>query len=523
MAEGRHRKEAGRQGERPVPGSKGPENRWLVLAVLASSLLVVALDATILNVALPTLAADLEPSSTELLWIVDAYGLVLAGLLVAMSGLGDRVGRRRLLVAGLATFAVAAALAALAQSAPMLIAARVLLGVGGAMIMPSTVTLLRTVFLDDRERAIAVGVWSAVAAGGFAVGPIVGGALLEVADWPWVFGVQVPVVLLAIVAVVRLVPEWRSADPGPWDPIGVALSIGGIVALVWGIKEASKHGFGDMRALVALLAGAGALTAFLRRQRTLTHPLLDVSLFRDRRFSASVLAVLAVFFGFGGLLLLLTQFLQIVQGHGPLESGLRLLPLAIAAAVFAPLTDAAVRRVGAHVVVGGGFAVVAAAFAALHGLDAGTAYPLIGAALGVLGAGAGMASTAASAVILASAPPERAAGAVAVQETAYELGGALGVAILGSVMTARYRATLDGVAGVPAEARESLPAAAEVGARAGGDAGAALIAAAERAFLDGLDVTLVVAAAVTAAIAATAFAFMPRQRTLGAGARPAQG
>ena len=227
------------------------------------------------------------------------------------------------------------------------------------MIMPSTITLLRTVFLDDRERAIAVGVWTAIAAGGFAVGPVIGGALLEVLDWPWVFALQVPVVLLAIVAVLRLVPEWRSADPGPWDPIGVALSITGMVALVWGIKEASKHGFGDAAALGTLALGAGSLTAFVRRQRKLTHPLLDIALFRDRRFAASAVAVLAVFFGFGGLLLLLTQFFQIVQGHGPLEAGLRLLPLALAAGIASPLTDAAVRRVGAHVVVGGGFAIVA--------------------------------------------------------------------------------------------------------------------------------------------------------------------
>ncbi|UUY04983.1 MFS transporter [Svornostia abyssi] len=362
-------------------------------------------------------------------------------------------------------------LAALAQSAEQLIAARVLLGAGGAMIMPSTVTLLRTVFLDDRERAIAVGVWSAVAAGGFAIGPVIGGALLEIADWPWLFALQAPFVILAIVAVLALVPEWRSPDPGPWDPIGVGLSIVGMVTLVWGIKEASKHGFGEVEALASLTLGAVALIAFVRRQRRLTHPLLDVELFRDRRFSVSALSVLGVFFGFGGLLLLLTQFLQIVQGLGPLEAGLRLLPMAVAAGIASPCTDAAVRRVGAHVVVGGGFAIVAGAFAVLSGLDADTPYWVIGACLATLGVGAGMASTAASAVILSSAPPERAGGAVAVQETAYELGGALGVATLGSVMTARYRAELDGVAAIPAEAGDSLPAAAEVAAGVGGTAG----------------------------------------------------
>src|SRR3712207_3936363 len=241
MVEKHNVERPGRKDEQPGPSSRGPQNRWLVLVVLASSLLVVALDATILNVALPTLAADLEPSSTELLWIVDAYGLVLAGLLVAMSGLGDRVGRRRLLVMGLAVFAAAAALAALAGSPEQLIAARVLLGAGGAMIMPSTITLLRSVFLDDRERAIAVGVWTAIAAGGFAVGPVIGGALLEVVDWPLVFALQVPVVLLAVVAVLRLVAGGGRADPGPRGPVGITLSLAGMGGPVWGTKEASKY------------------------------------------------------------------------------------------------------------------------------------------------------------------------------------------------------------------------------------------------------------------------------------------
>ena len=489
-------------------------NRWLILVVLASSLLVVALDATLLNVALPTLAADLEPSSSELLWIVDAYGLLLAGLLIAMAGLGDRVGRRRLLVAGLALFAVASGFAALAADATQLILARGLLGVAGAMIMPSTVTLLRAAFTDDRERAIAIGVWSAVAAGGFAVGPIVGGAILEVATWPWVFAVQVPVVLLALVAVQRLLPEWRSPDPGPWDPAGVTLSVVGMIALVWGIKETSKHGVDSVAAVAALLLGAGALAGFIARQRRLARPLLDVRLFADRRFAVSAAAVLAVFFSFGGLLLLLTQYLQLVQGHGPLAAGVRLLPLAVAAALASPLTDSAVRRFGAHGVVGGGFALVAAARAALYGREADSPYALVAACLAALGAGAGMASTAASAVILSSAPPERAAGAVAVQETAYELGGALGVAILGSVTAAAYRGALGDLPLVPEAARESLPAAAEVAAGVGGDAGAMLLATAQGAFVDAFATTVVVGAAVTAAVALAAWRFMPRDRSL---------
>jgi DHA2 family multidrug resistance protein-like MFS transporter len=491
-----------------------PPQRWLILAVLASSLLLIAMDATVLNVALPTIAAELDPGATELLWIVDAYGLVLAGLLVAMGGLGDRIGRRRLLVAGLLVFGTAAALAGLSESPEQLIAARVLLGVGGAMIMPSTLSVLRNVFLDDRERAVAVGVWSAVAAGGFALGPIIGGAILEVADWGWVFAAQVPVVLAALVAVRRLVPESRNPDPGPWDPAGVVLSVGGMVALVWGVKEIGKDGL-EPAGLGALVLAAVVLAAFVLRQARSSHPLLDVHLFRDRAFSSSAVAVLFTFFGLGGLLFLLTQHLQLVQGHGPLAAGARLLPLALAALVAAPLTDRLVHRAGANVAVGGGFALVAAGLAALSFVDAASPYVLIGVCLAALGVGAGVAATAGSAAILAAAPPERAGGAAAVQETAFELGGALGVAVLGSIMTAAYRGALGTPGGpgpdVPAAVREGLPGAAEAAGAVGGQGGAGLLQLAQDAFVDGLGTTMLVGAAVMLAGALCALAFMPRR------------
>ena len=501
-----------------------PPQRWLILGVLASSLLLIAMDATVLNVALPTLAADLRPGATELLWIVDAYGLVLAGLLVAMGGLGDRIGRRRLLTAGLVVFGGASGLAALAQTTEQLTAARVLLGVGGAMVMPSTLSVLRTVFPDERERAVALGVWSAVAAGGFALGPIVGGAILEVADWGWVFAAQLPVVGAALVAVRRLVPESRNPDPGPWDPAGVALSIAGMVALVWGVKELGKEGL-EPAGVAALALGGALLAAFVARQARSSHPLVDVHLFRDRRFASSTLAVLFAFFGLGGLLLVLTQHLQLVEGYGPLEAGVRVLPLALAALVAAPLTDRIVRRLGANVAVGGSFLVVAGGLGALAFLDAGTSYWLIGGSLVALGAGAGVAATAGSAAILGSVPPERAGGAAAVQETAFELGGALGVAVLGSIMASAYQDALGALPGLPAAAqataREGLPGAADVAAGVGGAAGAALLDLARAAFVDGLGVTVLVAAGVMLAGALAAFALMPgRTRAPAPGAAP---
>ncbi len=490
--------------------------RWLVLTVLASSLLLIAMDATLLNVALPTLAADLAPTSVELLWIVDAYGLVLAGLLVAMAGLGDRIGRRRLLSAGLVVFAGASLLAALAASPAQLIAARGLLGVGGAMIMPSTLSVLRSVFLDERERAIAIGVWTAVAAGGFALGPIVGGALLELADWPWLFAVQIPVVLVAFVAVRLLVPESRNPRPGPWDGPSVGLSIGGMLALVWGVKELGKDGLTTPAGFAAIAGGLALLAAFVVRQARSDTPLVDVRLFRHRRFATASAAVLCTFFALGALLLLLTQFLQLVQGHSPLEAGLRLLPLAVAAAVGAPLTEAIVRRAGMRAAVGGAFALIAAALGALTALEAGTSYVVLGAAFVAIGLGAGVAATAGSAAIMDAAPPERAGGAAAVQETAFELGGALGVAVLGSIMSAYYRDGIGALPGLPddavAVARDGLTGAVQVAEELGEPGGQALLATASAAFVDSVGSTVLIGAAVMALVAAAALALMPGRR-----------
>lgn len=496
-------------------------DRWRILFVLSTALLLIAMDATILNVALPALAADLRPGATELLWIVDVYGLVLAGLLIAMGGLGDRVGRRRLLLTGLVVFGAASAVIAFAASPTALIAARALLGVGGAMVMPSTLSVLRTVFPDARERTVAIGIWSAVASSGFAVGPIIGGAILEVAPWEWVFAINVPVVVVALALVRRWVPESRNPEPGPWDSRSVALSVAGMLTLVWGVKHGGEDGFLEPVTLAALGAGALALVAFVRRQAASATPILDVRLFADRRFAGAVAAVLFVFFGLAALLLLLTQHLQLVQGHGPLETGLRLLPLAVAAGVVSPLTDVLVRRAGPHVVVGGAFALIAAALAVLSGLDARTGYAVVGVSLAAVGAGAGLAATAGSAAIMAVAPAERAGGAAAAQETAFELGGALGVAILGSVAAGAYRAGLDLPGALGDAAREGLPAAADAASRLGAQPGADLLLAAQDAFVEGLGLTLGVGAGVMAGAALMALLVLPRRARPAPGARPA--
>lgn len=489
-------------------------HRWLILAVLASGLLLIAMDATILNVALPTLAEDLRPSAEELLWIVDAYGLTLAALLIAMGGLGDRVGRRRLLSLGLALFAAASVAAALASSPAQLVAARILLGVGGAMIMPSTLSILRNVFTDGRERVVAIGIWSAVASGGFAVGPVVGGALLEVVTWPWLFAVNIPVALVALACTRWFVPESRNPTPGPWDPLSVALSAGGMLALVWGIKHAGGDGLGDLQAPAAWVGAAVLLALFIRRQARSATPILDVGLFRDRRFSASVGAVLGSFVALGALLLLLTQYLQLVRGLSPLEAGIRLLPVAAAAAAASLVVGRLVGRFGPHLVVGGGFLSISGGLAILAPLDAGAPYGLVALGLAAVGVGAALASTAGSAAIMGAAPAERAGGAAAVQETAFELGGALGVAVFGSLMATLYRDALSLPAGLPeaarGAAREGLPGAAHAAAQLG-DAGLPLLAAAQSAFLDGYAVTIGAAAVTLAVGAAMAVALLPRR------------
>ncbi len=488
-------------------------DRWRILLVLASPLLLIAMDATILNVALPQIAEELSPSATEVLWIVDVYGLVLAGLLVAMGGLGDRIGRRKLLLIGLVLFGVASALIALATTPISLIAARLLLGVGGAMIMPSTLSVLRTVFPEAKERAVAIGIWSAVASSGFAFGPIIGGAILEVASWEWAFVINVPVVVIALILVVRWVPESRNPAPGPWDPASVGLSVAGMLAFVWGIKHGGEHGFGDGLALLSVGAGLSLLAAFVRRQARSRTPILDVRLFADHRFAGAVLSVLFVFFALGILLLLLTQHLQLVQGLGPLEAGARLLPLAIAAGIASPFADVLVRRVGARVVVAVAFAGIAAGLAILASIDGQTDYARIGAALAAIGAGAGLAATAGSAAIMAAAPAERAGGAAAIQETAFELGGALGVAILGSLAASSYRDELRVPETLQQAASEGLPAAAATATQLSGDAGATLLRAAQHAFESGLSVTLSAATAVMAAAAIMALIILPRRET----------
>ncbi|NEC39847.1 MFS transporter, partial [Streptomyces rubrogriseus] len=414
----------------PTEAVKRP-GRWLALSVLVLAVLLVAVDATVLGLATPYISEDLAPSGTQLLWIGDVYSFVIAGLLVSMGSLGDRIGRKRILLVGATAFGAISVLNAYAHTPEVMIFARALLGVAGATLMPATLALIRNLFHDPRERSLAVGIWGAAASAGAAVGPVVGGFLLEHFWWGSVFLINLPVMAVLVVVGVKMLPESRNPNPGPWDLLSVVLSLVGMVGVVYAVKESAAHGFA-WPTLVAGLLGAAALYGFVRRQLTMPVPLLDMRLFRNRGFSGAVLADLLTILGLSGLVFFLSQYLQLVQGRRPFEAGLAELPAAVGAVVAGLIAGRAARRFSVRAVVAGGLAAVGLALAALTVIGQHTGYPLLGAALLVVGLGAGFAFTVTADVILSSVPGEQAGAASAVSETAYELGAALGIAVLGS-------------------------------------------------------------------------------------------
>ncbi|MFE9041932.1 MFS transporter [Streptomyces sp. NPDC007818] len=487
----------------------GGANRWAVLVVLCVSLLLVALDATILHVAVPSLTENLRPGSTELLWIVDAYPLVCASLLILFGTLGDRIGRRRVLLLGYGIFGVASAVAALATEPWVLIAARALLGVGGAMIMPATLSIIRTVFPDRRERATAIGIWTAVAAIGAAAGPVLGGFLVEHYWWGSVFLINIPLMALILPLARRLLPESRGAAEGPWDVLGALMAAAGVLGCVLGVKRA---GSGEPLLAPAtagpLLAGALLLVLFVRRQRRRRHPLIDMRLFSRPAFTTSVGCIVLAMLALVGLELIAVQYLQLVLGLSPLETGLRLLPLTFAAMAAGATGSYTLRRLGPRRMVGWGFLLTAGAVLLLTLMGQHDRPLLLTAGFVLLGFGLQTTLFSAYESMLSEAPPRSAGGAAAIGETSYQLGAGMGIALLGSVMHAAYAPGLAGVPGVPAAASEaaanSLGEAYQVAGRLGGEAGQALHTAARHAFVDGLHLTLFVSAGLLLAGAAMA-------------------
>ncbi|MEU9444929.1 MFS transporter [Streptomyces sp. NPDC048304] len=485
---------------RPRRRTAGPgANRWVVLVVLCVSLLLVALDATVLHVAVPAVTEDLRPSGIELLWIVDVYPLVCASLLILFGTLGDRVGRRRVLLLGYGLFGVASAVAALAQTAETLILARALLGVGGAMIMPATLSILRQVFPDRRERALAIGIWSAVAAVGAAVGPLLGGFLLEHFWWGAVFLVNIPLMLVSLPVGRILLPESYGDREGPWDVVGALMAAGGLFGVVLGVK---RLGGGEAPAspftVLPLLAGAALLVLFVRRQRRLAHPLVDLRMFRRPGFSTAVGCIVLAMLALVGLELIAAQYLQLVLGLSPLQTGLRLLPLTVAAMAAGLAGARMLRRFGPRRMVCFGFCLTAGAVLLLTAMGAADDAPLLLSGFVLLGFGLETTLFGAYESMLSECPADQAGGGAAIGETSYQLGAGIGIALLGSVMNAAYTPHLREVPGVPRHASRaaghSLGEAYEVAGRLGGPTGEALRRVARDSFVYGLHVTLLVSA-----------------------------
>lgn len=424
---------------RPAPDSSvAPRRAWLGLGVLVLPVLLVSMDVSVLFLALPTLTVDLDPSASAQLWILDIYGFLIAGLLITMGNLGDRIGRRRILLAGATVFGIASALAAFAPSAGVLIAARALMGIGGATLLPSSLSLISTLFADAKQRATAIGVWTAFFAGGSAVGPIIGGVLLHHFWWGSVFLINVPVLLILLALAPVLLPEHRATSLGPLDLPSVALSIGGILPLVYAVKHAAEHG-PDTEAAVIGLIGAVVLTLFVRRQRHLDEPLLDLGLFGRGQFSVAIGSSLAGMMSLAAMSYLASIYLQSVTGRDPLVAALLGIPMAIAVFIFS-MTGATVgHRFGVRITFAA--ALFAAAIGNLMllgvGVDGGLAWYIAGSA--IAGIGYGITFTLVSEVAVSSVPPERAGSAVGISETSFELGNALGLALLGSLAAVVFR------------------------------------------------------------------------------------
>lgn len=473
-----------------------PDRRWAILALLCLSLLLITVDSTVLHIAVPALTAALEPSAVQLLWIIDVYSLVVAPLLIMFGTLGDRYGRKRLVLCGFVLFGVASAAAAFAPTALTLILARALLGVGGAMIMPATLSLIRQVFTDRRERAIALGVWSGVAAAGAAVGPLIGGLLVGL-WWGAVFLINVPILLVLLPAAARLLPESRSRGTGRWDGLSAALSVVGTLAMAFGLKEAGSGSLLPFWASVCVfLGGVTLLVWFVRRQTRLATPLLQVSLFRRRAFSTGVAGVLLGVFALVGLQLMLAQYLQLVLGDSPETAAVRMLPLVLSAVAGGLAAARLLPRIGLRATMSGGLGLVAVALTPTLAWGVEKHPVMLAICFVGIGFGVQTALLAASDTIMSATPEAQAGGAAAIEETAYELGAGLGVAVLGTITTMVYSPALPSVPGVSDsgmdQARQSLAGAAHVAREIGGRTGDTLLDAARWAFVDALHTTVAV-------------------------------
>jgi DHA2 family multidrug resistance protein-like MFS transporter len=490
------------------PVRRAGRREWAGLGVLTLACLLYVMDLTVLHLAVPAISRDLQPSSVELLWMLDIYGFMVAGFLVTMGTLGDRIGRRRVLLAGAAGFGVASILCAYSTTPEMLIASRALLGIAGATIAPSTLSLIFVMFEEPRQRSAAVGIWVSAFSAGGVIGPILGGLLLEHFWWGSVFLLAVPVMAVLLVAGARVLPEYRDPAAGRLDLVSVVLSLVAILGVIFGLKTVAQDGIG-LVPVGSIVVGLGVGAVWARRQLTAEDPMFDLRLFRIPRFTTSlVINFLAIFLAVG-YFLFVAQYMQLVLGLSPLEAALWSLPEAIAFIIGPNIAPRIVRRVRPAYVMAGGFAIAGVGMAILGSItaDSPNGLALVVIASTIISIGLGPVFGLTTELIVGSAPPERAGAATGMSETGSEVGGALGLSLLGTIGLAIYRSqmTSDVPAGVPeaaaAAARDTLGAAMEVAASLPGDVGTALAHVAQDAFVDGMQIAAIISVALSLVVA----------------------
>jgi len=500
-----------------VVSAHADRRRWWVLAVLCLSVLLVVVDNTIVNVALPTISRKLSASTQDLQWVVDAYSLAFASLLLVGGNLGDRLGRRRILQAGLVLFAITSAGAGVSGTIGELIGARAAMGASASLIFPATLALLITTFTDSRERATAIGVWSGVTGLAVAIGPVTGGLLLRQFSWRSVFFVSAPIAVIALVTGALLLPESRDPRAGRLDPAGAVLSVAGAGLLVWTVIEAPTRGWASAATLAGFAASVVLLTGFVLWQAHRPDPMLDVRLFASARFSAAAAAIALAFFGLFGFIFMITQYFQLVRGWDPLRAGVATLPFALVAGAMSPVAIVVMKRAGTKIVVASGLLIMSGGFGLAATLTPASAYwgPVI-VSMTLMAAGLALITSPATEAISGALPPAKAGAGSAVNDFTRELGGALGVAVIGSVMASAYgthilrsMTQLGAPPAAAAAARQSVTAGLAVAAHLPPVAQAAAAAAARQAFTDGLSAGSIVAAAAASAGALGALLFLP--------------
>jgi len=502
-----------------VPSGQAPvatSRRWITLSVLCVTLLIISLDNTVLNVALPTIVRDLGASSSQLQWIVDAYAVLFAGLLLSLGALGDRVGRKWVFMGGLAVFAGGSTLAAWSGTPDRLTVARGVMGVGAAALMPCTLSILSNVFPAEKDRARAIGLWSGTAGAGVAFGPILGGVLLAHFWWGSVFLVNVPIAVAGLLAAVWFVPNSRNPGSTRPDPLGAVLSIVGLGSLLWGIIEAPSRGWSSPWIVGSLALALVVIGIFVVWERYIDHPMLPLRFFGNRRYSAAIATLGLVLFALLGVFFLMTQYLQFVLGYSPLEAGIRIAPVALALLLVAPVSAATARRIGTKPVVVSGLALIALGLLLLAQTSLPATYADCLVPFMVLGVGVALALAPCTESVMGSLPREEAGVGSASSDTAMQVGGALGVAVLGTALTLRYQRLVGpAVARAPAAAQAaikgSIGGALAVARQAPSVEGAALAVLARRSFVSGMDLALLIGAGVVGAAAVVVLLVLPNR------------